>query len=100
MGIQVDPSVTSRYAMQRFGEDYTKLVMQCSDLSAFAEAAQDEVARLERQAKLDLETITTLEGLLREAGAVKTQLEAEVAQLSQPSTAGQVKDSPPAEPTE
>jgi len=85
-GIQVDPSATSRYAMERFGADYTKLVMQCSDLSAFAEAAQVQVDKLERQAKLDRETIATLEGLVREGAAAKTQLETELARLRDTST--------------
>lgn len=48
-GIQVDPSRTSEYAMASFGENYTKLVMEASQLRAFSESASSRVEELEQE---------------------------------------------------
>jgi uncharacterized coiled-coil protein SlyX len=74
-GIQVDPNSTTRYAMDRFGGDYTKLVMQCADLSAYAEAATARVEELEKQGEADRQTIQTLERLLNETRPALEQLQ-------------------------
>lgn len=72
-GIQVDPSRTSEYAMSTFGESYTKLVMENSQLRAFSEAAGARVEELEQE----VQQLSRFQGAADEAQGVIAQLRAE-----------------------